>query len=84
MNRTDAARNEALYRSIYQTQVDLDAQAACPRGHPFADGFIQDDGKVVSIHMNVNVTPQGKVVCRICAAERAVEFRKGRPGMVAE
>ena len=78
MNRTGVARYKALHWSLYQAQVDLDAQSACPQGHPFADDFDVEGVRVVSIKVNVNVTPKGRVVCRRCNAERAVKFRWGR------
>ena len=77
MNRTDVARYKALHWSLYQAQVDLDAKSACPQGHSFARGFDVEWVRVVSMKVNVNVTPKGRVVCRRCNAERAVQFRRG-------
>jgi len=78
MLRSDAANYLALYMSLYQAQVDLEAQSACPQGHPFAEGFTVEEGQVANIHLNINVTPKGRVTCRICAAGRAAESRRGR------
>ena len=71
----DVEKNTALYRSLYQAQLDLDAQSSCPQGHPFSDGFHAEDGQVVEVKVTVNVTPKGRVTCRICDAQRQREAR---------
>jgi hypothetical protein len=84
VNRTDVTRYEALHWSLYQAQVGLDAQSACPQGHPFTDGFDVQGGRVVGIKVNVHVTPRGRAVCRLCNAERAAEFRRRHKGETAD
>ncbi len=77
MNREDVAQYRDLYWAMYQAQIALDAKAACPNGHPFSDGYITDDeGKVVEIHVNVHIDPDGRVVCRLCRNKRAMHYRQ--------
>ena len=76
MNQQDAERYTALYRDLYQTQQDLEAQAACPNGHPFSDGCSIFKGQVTAVKMNTYSTPKGRVICRLCANKRASDARK--------
>lgn len=75
-NRDDVARYRDLYWGLYQAQLALDAQAACPQGHSFSDGFIQEGGRVVEIMVNVHIEPDGKVICRLCRNKRAMHYRQ--------
>lgn len=76
-NREDVERYRDLYWGLYQAQLALDAQAACPQGHSFSDGFYTDDeGKVEGIMVNVHIDPDGRVVCRLCRNERALYYRQ--------
>ena len=83
-NRDDVARYKELYFNLYQAQLTLDAQAACPNGHRFSDGFVQDGGqggdrvggRVVEINVSVHIEPDGRVVCRLCRNKRAAHYRQ--------
>ncbi len=77
-NREDVARYEALHKSLYQAQLDLEAQTSCPQGHPFTSGFISEDGQVAEVKTNIHIEPSGRVVCRLCRNGRVDNHRKGQ------
>ncbi len=75
-NREDIARYEALHKSLYQAQLTLDAQSACPQGHPFSDGFDSEDGQVVEVKVNTLIARDGQVVCILCESRQATYYRQ--------
>ncbi len=75
-NREDVERYEALHKSLYQAQLTLDAQSACPQGHPFSDGFNSEDGQVVEVKVNILIGQDGQVVCVLCESKQAIYHRQ--------
>lgn len=75
-NREDVARYRDLFWNLYQAQITLEAQTACPSGHRFSDGFNTEGGRIVEIMVNVHIDPDGRVVCRLCRNKRAAHYRQ--------